>query len=658
MTRQDFDKLVQDIGTRYSGRQRALERATDVWIVLGLAGLLSWLGLLFAAGIALFAFGVGQEHGFGVFVIGAAVLILIYGIAQAGLILLVDLGKPDGHALKPGEAPQLMTLLAGLRRELQCRPFDEVRIGMQFNASVRDAPRLGVLGWSRTTLEIGLPLMLALRSSELQAVFAHEFAHLSARHGRGAARIYRLQRTWGNVFEQMQRPASGGLDRAIRGVVSRFLDWYWPRLHARALVLSRLHEYQADRIAAGLTGAETLASSLWRIECLWPRITDRFWPDLHAESSRLPEPPPDVLARLRDALATPPAPADALRWAGRILNLATNQDETHPAFPDRIRALAIPTDERWTAHFPEAVRPSAADDLLGADLALIEGELASEWRKGALAPWRERHRRSLADARRPPTPLEAAPAVASRTVDPATLWETAREAVEVRGIAQAEPLLRAVLDRDPEHAAAGVVLGHHLLGRGDPEGERLLLRVVANRDESWMGRACEVLQGHFRTYGQVDRLREIRSLLDQFEGDLAEARRERSAIRAGDPFSLHDLAVEELRPLLHLLSSTPECAAGWLVRKDVRHFPHRPLFVLCVRAKGPRWGSGRGERDRALARRLIPRVELPGQVLVISRQDSFRKLAARIMSIPESEIYCSDRHDSAETPPADGGSTV
>ncbi len=647
MTRQDFDELVRRISSRYRGRRRALERATDAWIAFGLAGLLSWLGLLVAAGVALFVLGVVQQHALGIVAIVAGVLILVYAIAQAGLILLVDLGTPEGHPLGPGEAPALVALLDGLRRELRCRPFDEVRIGMEFNASVRETPRLGVLGWSRTSLEIGLPLMMSLTAREAHAVLAHEFAHLSARHGRGSARIYRLNRTWGNVFEQMQRPATGGVDLAVRGVVSRFLDWYWPRLHARALVLSRLHEYQADAVAATVAGGEAVASSLWRIECLNPLIAERFWPGLLAESAGLPEPPTDVIARLRDALATPPEPADAARWAGRVVNLATNQDETHPAFPDRIGALGIPADDRWTSGFPAAVRPSAAEDLLGPDLAPIERELASGWRRRALAPWRERHRKALADARRRSAAVEPDPAADPPAAGAAALWESAREAIEARGVAQAEPLLRAVLGRDPDHPGAGVVLGQHLLGRGDPEGERLLLGVVGRRDENWMARACEALQEHFRGYGQVDRLREIRSLLDRFEADLAEARRERSTIRAGDPFSPHDLSAAEVRPLLDLLATTPGCEAAWLVRKDVRRFPDRPLFVLCVRASGPRWGAGRGDRDRDLVRRLIPRVELPGQALVISRQDGFRKLAARVMAIGGSEIYRSDKPELA-----------
>ena len=55
---------------------------------------------------------------------------------------------------------------------------------MDFNAGVREVPRLGLLGWPRTYLEIGLPLSMAVAQEEIRAILAHEFAHLSARHGR------------------------------------------------------------------------------------------------------------------------------------------------------------------------------------------------------------------------------------------------------------------------------------------------------------------------------------------------------------------------------------------------------------------------------------------------------------------------------------------
>jgi hypothetical protein len=514
---------------------------------------------------------------------------------------------------------------------------------------IRELPRLGLLGWPRTVLELGLPLMSALTAPELRAVLAHELAHHSARHARSSSRIYRLHRTWGALFQRMQRPATGQLDRAIRGAASRFVDWYWPRLHARALVLSRAQEYHADRVAAGLVaaggaGAATLASALWRMECLGPWLSERFWVDLFAGADSSPEPPADLMARMRAAYAIPPAPDDAARWVERGLSRATGHDETHPAFRDRVGALGLAADEFRAAGYPSAARPSAAEALLGADADAIECELAADWHRGATAGWRERHRRAAAEAKRRQPAAEGEGAAPARTPeDPRAAWEAARSAAELRGPAAAEPLLRAVLERVPGHAGASVVLGQHLLGLGHPEGARLLEQVIDRADESWMHRACQALQDHFRATGQVDRLREVRARLDRHDAMLAEARRERSAVRPQDSFGPHDLTDEQLGPLRRILLAQPDCGAAWLVRKELRHLPHRPLFVLCVRRKSARWWRPQPDRDRELVRRLAPMVELPGQTLVIARSDSFRELAEKVMSIPGAEVFRWDR---------------
>ena len=155
--------------------------------------------------------------------------------------------------------------------------------------------------------------------------------------------------------------------------------------------------------------------------------------------------------------------------------------------------------------------------------------------------------------------------------------------------------------------------------------------------------ACDILQEHFRLTGQADQLREIRSRLDRHEQEIAAAQRERATVKASDSFLPHELADAEIEPLGRVLAAHPDCGAAWLVRKELRYFPQRPLFLLCIRRKSAKWWLSQPDRDRDLVRRLSPTIALPGQVLVVARYGAFRGLADRILSYPGAEVFRWDR---------------
>ena len=96
----------------------------------------------------------------------------------------VSLDVPKGQRIANSEAPELFALIDKLRRSLGAPRFHHVLITDDFNAAVVQIPRLGLLGWYRNTLLIGLPLMKALNRQQLAAVLAHKFGHLAGGHGR------------------------------------------------------------------------------------------------------------------------------------------------------------------------------------------------------------------------------------------------------------------------------------------------------------------------------------------------------------------------------------------------------------------------------------------------------------------------------------------
>ena len=347
-----------------------------------------------------------------------------------------------------------------------------------------------------------------------------------------------------------------------------------------AFVLSRAQEYQADRIAAEIAGAPAMASALWRMECLNPWFSERFWPELYREATHLPE-PPEILDRIRSALQSPPAPDDAARWTARGLSRTTGNDDTHPALCDRVAALGLSVEEMRKAGFPVPVRLSAAYLLMEPDLNAIERDLTANWQKNNGAAWRDRHRRAATEARRA-APDDRETLAGPRPAAVAAFWESARETVDLQGLPAAESLLRQVLDQDPAHSGATVLLGFHLLKVGDPNGESLLWRVTEGADPRWVGQAFQALQDHYRATGQTERVREVRTRHDRHEADIAASQRERSRIEPTDTFLHHGLTLQQLEPLQHALAVRNDCGTAWLVAKEASPFP-RPAPVHPLR---------------------------------------------------------------------------
>jgi hypothetical protein len=298
-------------------------------------------------------------------VIGA--FLIIAALYQTAYIVHVELSPGDGLELRPGQAPTLFGRLDSLCREFHCRPFDRVLVTMDFNACVRQIPRLGLFGWPRTNLEIGLILALAVKPEELHAILAHEVGHLSAGPGPNGCGTYLLRKTWHDVIAKMERPARSGLEWALRWAILKILQWYWPRLNARLLVLSRVHEYRADADAARVAGTTAPAMALWRLECLGSWLGDSFWPELLKKAAQDPEPPEDVLQILADAFPSAPSHQDVPLWVDRGLS-RTTIDETHPAFLARVRPFGLTADAVRQIGFPAAARPSAAEVFFEAAL--------------------------------------------------------------------------------------------------------------------------------------------------------------------------------------------------------------------------------------------------------------------------------------------------
>src|SRR5690606_28024479 len=154
---------------------------------------------------------------------------------------------PEGLRVRRGDAPELFKLIEKVRKRCGAPRPDVVLIDGELNAAIVQQPRLGLLGWHRNYLILGLPLLMGLDVKQVAAVIGHEFGHLRGAHGKLGAWVYRTRLRWWKLAEARARSR---VDASVADAgLALFFRHFFPRFNARAFVLSRQQEYEADRTA-------------------------------------------------------------------------------------------------------------------------------------------------------------------------------------------------------------------------------------------------------------------------------------------------------------------------------------------------------------------------------------------------------------------------
>ena len=635
MTREEFDVLVREV-ERGVGRDAVQLRRRVLWLALvGYGGLLAGLILilLLAAVFLVPALNLHWDEAIALYIIGG--VILIGGSVAVLKILWVRLKPPKGRVVTRVEAPPLFDALDELQRQLRSAPFHEVLVVPECNAAVVQHPRLGVFGWPRNYLLLGLPLLDGLSADEMRAVLAHEFAHLSRQHGRMGQRVYCLRRSWEKVFEQLSKPRVQG-EVSLRPIYAKFLDWFWPRFNAHAFVLSRADEYEADSDAARLVGAEHAASALFWIKLAARMYDDHIIPDLWQRANTETEPPGNAFTGLRETFRAGFPAGEVGTWTEQAFNQKTTNADTHPCLTERLKAIGRFPECVAQNQFPPAPAApavSAGETWFGDKISKVREELGPIWAEVVREAWRDRHARAAALQHRLERLDQSVPAP-----DVDALWDKARVVLELKREKEAEPLLRQILAINPKHCAANFHLGRVLLEESKPAGVTHLEAVMTEDDES-VPAASQILHAHYWRTGQTGRIKELEARLDRYEKHLQASRTERNTVGANDPLIPHGLTPDELAELRGILEAEQELVAADLGRKELKHFPQQKLFLLCVH-RPPAWHRlPNREMERALVSRLSRKVRLPGRVLVFSPRGDFRKLARRLAALPNAAVF-------------------
>ncbi|OYW80261.1 MAG: hypothetical protein B7Z26_06750, partial [Asticcacaulis sp. 32-58-5] len=293
----------------------------------------------------------------------------------------VKFHAPQGVPVKASEAPELFAALEDIRRRTRGPKANAVLITQEFNAAIVQVPRLGVFGWHKNYVLLGLPLMQALSADEVKAVIAHEYGHLAGAHGKLSGWIYRIRSTWAKLSGAFE---TGG----IAFVLKRFFNWYGPWFNAYSFVLARADEYEADRCSVDVAGKAAAASALTRVSVEGHRFS-QHWSELYHQSQHRPE--PELLAYKALAVRfSEAANAEDYRFAvTQALKEATDIHDTHPCLSDRLKAIGEGVPEL------QPVGVSGAEALLGAELSgRLTEKFDMEWWQEMGPAWQENYEKA------------------------------------------------------------------------------------------------------------------------------------------------------------------------------------------------------------------------------------------------------------------------
>lgn len=564
-TPEAFDALVRKIEVvaqrnpaYYRRRLRWLASLGYVYIFV--VFVLLFLGLWLIFRLLLTVGGVNVFYEFGM-----VVLLLVMGLLS---LFFVWAKPPKGVELKRAQVPQLFELLDSLSVKLKAPKLNRVILNDDLNAGIMQLPKLGFIGWQTNILVIGLPLMQALSVKQLEAVMAHELAHLRGDDGKVGAWIYRVRRTWYDLAERFEKGGGGFLFR-------QFFSWYGPFFKAYSFVHARSQEYEADRLAAEMVGAKHKAEALVWLELNSVRLSEQFYPAFRRQTKDLPEPPDNFVAQMMGVLSSPIAPAQAKDWLALRLVQQTNNASTHPCLSERLEALDYEIPSVLVQSDNRAA--SLLGDYVGAFIEelnrLWKKEISVSWKVGYEAGQRLRDRLAALNNKAEPS-----------TTNSLTTEEEIKRALLIRQLDQGSnvlPIFQKIATDNPNNATVQYWLGR-LLSEEQNKECITHLEFAASRDPSLLISACRYAYSFYLKQAQPELAEPYKQRWQQHEKVWNLVLAERAKLDDKAPFVPHDLPDEEVRQLAEYFATYEELGAVYVVRGELARFPKHSFYVIAI----------------------------------------------------------------------------
>lgn len=549
--------------------------------------------------------------------------------------LWVRLSPPEGIEISAESAPTLAATIDQVRDSLRCPALDGVVLTSQGYVVLALVPRLGLLGWNRAYLVVGMPCLQGLSTAEFKGLLARALYPLSPDCGRARATVHDVRETLEFLMEAQPdhiNPVGGFLLRR-----------FWPLFQPHAVQVSRAMQLAADQRAAHVAGTEAVASGLLRLPVLGA-ITSHYWSTvLRPRAERQAAPPPDISSEMGALLRGTPAveiSSPALRDA---FVHETQPNESVPSLVDRLCALDSLPAEVERGQVPERPPPIAgriaADELLGPKQRVLTDKLNALWFEGLRPVWECMHASAKGLRQR----AAELPGVDTPGATVERLWQHAEILSSLEDHAHALPIARRVLEMQPDHVGASLLVAEALLDQCDEAGVALVQHAV-RLDPTTAVRASASLATYYMRTGQASLIPGMMEETRATQHGVEKAVEAWQKVAHTDAFLPHSLDLATVLAVRETLARERDVASAYIVRKEIPGLPLTKGYLVALEIKPPLLSFRFDGDSTELVARLQQAVQLPGIAFVFSLKSRKKraKLTAALAAVPDSRIYHRD----------------
>ncbi|MCK4739516.1 MAG: M48 family metallopeptidase, partial [Deltaproteobacteria bacterium] len=492
-----------------------------------------------------------------------------------------------------------------------------------FNAGVSQIPRLGIFGWHKNHLILGLPYMLLQSTEQFTAVLAHEYGHLSGSHGRFSAWIYRIRRTYFRILEALQIQDHWG-----SFLFKVFFNRYVPYFDAYSFVLARANEFEADKVSVEVTSSSAAAESLLLGTFGSRFLSEKFWKKINNNADTSPTPDVTPYLNMSSAFREHVSKEATDRWLKYARAEETESSDTHPALGQRLKAIG--QEIRLVPVSPLSSATALLGDTLLSDLTK---KLDLEWQENVRDAWQDRFDYATKSNARI---VELEVLATSGSISDDNLFELASLTEEFRDIKTALSIYENVLENEATHAGANFAIGRIFLDKNDKEGLPYIEKAMVENPDNYLRSGAEWLYHFYKDNDNKEKAEKYYDIAIKSAEDEERIEAERN-LYEDDELEPHGLSLEESENFLEQLKGFASLRSAFLATKKLELSPETPLYVLAVMRK---WSGLRTKKsDSNFRQELIDVLTFPGECIVATLNDESGDLKSALKKAKIKPLY-------------------